>query len=87
MLVGELGVVAPVVPSFAQEDVIAAHSRNPSNQPACDNDPRSGAAAAGRDEGHRTGMMDIVVAEITIRVDASVDEAALRRVLSALRRR
>jgi len=32
----------------------------------------------------KAGLMDIVLAGVTVRVDTSVDQAALRRVLAAL---
>ena len=36
------------------------------DQPACDNDQERRTAAPGPDEGLRSGMMDILVADITI---------------------
>ena len=43
----------------------------------------SDAAMATVNEG-KSGLMDIVIGGVTVRVDTSVDQAALRRVLAAL---
>ena len=68
-------------------DVVAACEARRSDRNDCEDGRHDGALAAGRDEVGRTGVMDIFVAGVTVRVDASVDEAGLRRVLAALRRR
>jgi hypothetical protein len=65
-------------------DVIAAR---PLAGPDRSNDLREMAdsdEAAGSNDGGRTGIMESVIADATIRVDASVDGVALRRVLAAL---
>jgi len=80
LLTGELDVAAPAPPSFARVDVVARHRRIGAG---CRDAGGGDLSAAGR----RAGMMEIVLAGVTVRVDASVDQAALRRVLAALDRR
>ena len=87
LLTGGLDTAPSTAPSFARVDVIAARplprpDRSDDLGETADSDE-----AAGSNDGGRTGIMEIVIADATIRVDASVDGAALRRVLSALDRR
>jgi transposase len=79
-----VGGAASAPPSFVGVDVLATPRLTGSDQrdqldSGCDAAPGTG--------GGRTATMEIVIADATVRVDASVDEAALRRVLAALRRR
>jgi transposase len=87
LLAGNLEAAAPAAPSFARVDVIATRRLTGSDQSDHLDRHAGGDEAAGTGDGGRTGVMDIVLADITVRVDASVDGVALRRVLAALGRR
>jgi transposase len=87
MLAGELDVAAPAPPSFARVDVVAAHRRIGVDRNGCRDAGAGDLHAAATTADRRAGMMEIVLAGATVRVDASVDQAALRRVLAALVRR
>jgi transposase len=87
LLAGGLDAAAPAAPSFARVDVVAAR---PLTGPDQSDDPDEHAGddeAVGPRVGGQAGVMEIVIADVTVRVDASVDGAALRRVLAALGRR
>ena len=83
MVVGQLKALLPVPPSFVPvaalpdgEDAAAAGTSMPEAAP-------SAAMPAGT-----PASIEIVLPDgVTVRVDAAVDEAALRRVLAALGRR
>ncbi len=84
LLTGNLSVVAPLRPQFARVDVVATRRRDEPDR-AVDRANLIGSdAAVGMVNERRTGVMDIVLAGVTVRVDTSVDQAALRRVLAAL---
>ena len=87
LLAGNLDVVAQTTPIFAGVDVVGPSCANWSDQIDGESGRSDGSAPTGGVEGGRPGVMDIVIDGVTVRVDASVDEAALQRVLAALRRR
>ena len=87
LLAGNLEAAAPAAPGFGRVDAIATRRLTGSDQSDHLDRHAGGDEAAGTGEVGRTGVMDIVLADITVRVDASVDGVALRRVLAALGRR
>jgi transposase len=86
LLAGGFDGAAPSPVGFARVDVASLCSVE-SGLPGCpDKRPDVAEPAAAINEG-RSGAMEIVFDGVTVRVDASVDAAALRRVLAALGRR
>jgi transposase-like protein len=83
LLTGDLSVVAPSRQQFARVDVVA-HGRDEPDRAGDRAGPIGGDAAVATVNDDRTGVMDIVLAGVTVRVDPTVDQSALRRVLAAL---
>jgi transposase len=86
MLAGDLDVAAPPSPRFARVDVIPASLRPEESDRDERQDWHAGNGEAISAGSSRVGVMEIILADATIRVDASVEESALRRVLAALGR-
>jgi len=87
MLAGELHVATPAPPRFARVDVVATQRRLGAEGHACRDESAGEIKAADLTADRRTGAIEIVLADVTVRVDAAVDGVALRRVLAALGRR
>lgn len=87
MLAGDLDVAAASPsPRFARVDVIPASLRPEESDRDARQDFHAGNGEAISAGSSRVGVMEIILADATIRVDASVEESALRRVLAALGR-
>jgi transposase len=84
LLTGDIGVVTPSRPHFARVDVVATHRRDEPDRTVDRTDPIGSDTAVATVNERKSGLMDIVFAGVTVRVDTSVDQAALRRVLAAL---
>jgi transposase-like protein len=84
LLTGALGVVTPSRPRFARVDVVSTHRRDEPDRGVDRGYSVGGDAAVAKVNERKSGLMDIVLAGVTVQVDASVDQAALRRVLEAL---
>jgi transposase-like protein len=84
LLTGDLSVVTPSRPQFARVDVVATHHRDEPDRTVARADPIGSDAAVATVNERKSGLMDIVLAGVTVRVDMSVDQAALQRVLAAL---
>jgi transposase len=84
LLAGDLCVVAPSRQHFARVDVVATHRRDEPDRAVDRVEPIGSDAAVATVSEQKAGLMDIVLAGVTVRVDTSVDQAALRRVLAAL---
>jgi transposase len=84
MLTGDLSVVTPSQPQFARVDVVATHHFDERDRAVDRADPIGSHAAVCTSNERKSGLMDIVLAGVTVQVDASVDQAALQRVLAAL---
>jgi len=82
-LAGDLGAVAPM-PQFARVDVVTTHHRDKRDLGTDRGETVDGDAATGAGSEHTSGVMEIILGGVTVRVDASVDETALRRVFAAL---
>lgn len=86
MLAGDLEAAAPLPPHFARVDVIPAPSHPDGLDRDEHQDGHAGDGEAVSGGSTRVGLMEIILADVTIRVDAAVEESALRRVLAALGR-
>jgi transposase len=85
MLTGDLEAAAPLPPRFARVELLPSPSSpDDSGRDERQDEPGGGEAISAGSS--RIGVMEIILADVTIRVDASVEEVALRRVLTALGR-
>jgi transposase len=85
MLTGDLEAAAPLPPRFARVELLSSPSSpDDSGRDERQDEPGGGEAISAGSS--RIGVMEIILADVTIRVDASVEEVALRRVLTALGR-
>jgi transposase len=87
LLAGGLDSAARSPAGFARVDVVSSPRPVKSGRPICpDNRADDAGPVAATNKGW-SGAMEIVFDGVTLRVDASVDSAALRKVLAALGRR
>jgi transposase len=87
LLAGGLDSAAPSPAGFARVDVVSSPCLVKSERPICPDNRADDAGPVVATNKGSSGAMEIVFNGVTLRVDASVDSAALRKVLAALGRR